>query len=78
MGLSLSAAMLMATKTAIPPALLAISGTIPLAQTIFLCPSMVTTVILILAAVSVAYLSAPSPENALAADDCGIAPKDAT
>ena len=78
MGLSSSAAMLMATRTAMPPALLAISGTIPLSQTIFLWPSMVTTAILILAAVSVAYLSAPSPENARTADDYGIATADAT
>jgi short-chain fatty acids transporter len=74
MGLSSSAAMLMATKTAMPPALLAISGVIPLSQTIFLVPSLVTTAILIGAAVCVAYLSAPSTENARKASDCGILP----
>ncbi len=36
LGLSSSAAMLMATKSAIPPSLLAISGLIPLRQSIFL------------------------------------------
>ena len=74
MGLSSSAAMLMATKAVIPPSLLAISGIIPLSQTIFLWPSLVTTAILICAAVSVAYLSAPSTENARTADDYGITP----
>ncbi len=72
MGLSSSAAMLMATKATMPPALLAISGVIPLSQTIFLLPSLVTTVILICAAVSVAYLSAPSAENTRTASDCGL------
>lgn len=73
MGLSSSAAMLMATKAAIPQSLLAISGTIPLSQTIFLWPSLVTTAILIGVALSVAYLSAPT-ENARTADDYGIPP----
>jgi short-chain fatty acids transporter len=74
MGLSSSAAMLMATTGALPPALLAIGGSIPLSQTIFLWPSLLTTTILIVAAVSVAYLSAPSAENARTADDGGIPP----
>jgi short-chain fatty acids transporter len=74
MGLSSSAAMLMATKASLPAPLLAISGIIPLSQTIFLWPSMLTTAILICAAVSVAYLSAPSEGNARTADDCGISP----
>jgi short-chain fatty acids transporter len=72
MGLSSSAAMLMATRGAIPQSLLAISGTIPLSQTIFLWPSLVTTGILMAVAVSVAYLSAPSAENARTAEDYGI------
>ena len=72
MGVSSSAAMLMATNAAIPPSLLAISGIIPLSQTIFLWPSLVTTAILIGAAVSVAYWSAPSAENARTAVDCGV------
>src|SRR5271169_5327130 len=40
LGLSSSAAMLMATKSALPPKLYAISGLIPLTSTIFLWPSM--------------------------------------
>jgi short-chain fatty acids transporter len=46
LGLSSSAAMLMATRSAIPPKLFAISGLIPLTSTIFLWPSLVTTVVL--------------------------------
>ena len=40
LGLSSSAAMLMATKSALPPPLFAISGLIPLTQTLFLWQSM--------------------------------------
>ncbi len=64
LGLSSSAAMLMATKSAIPPSLLAISGLIPLGQTIFLWQGMLTALILIVVSVAVAYLSAPSAQNA--------------
>ena len=72
MGLSSSAAMLMATKSAIPPSLFSISGLIPLTQTLFLWPSIVTTAILIALSVLVAYLSTPSPENARTAESYGI------
>ncbi len=47
MGLSSSAAMLMATKSAMPPTLFNISGLIPLTQTLFLWQSIATTAILI-------------------------------
>ena len=42
LGLSSSAAMMMATKRSIPPSLFAISGLIPLTQTLFLWQSMAT------------------------------------
>ncbi len=73
LGLSSSAAMMMATKQSIPPALFAISGLIPLNQTLFLWQSMLMGVILIVASVAVAYWSAPSPEKAKTAADYGIA-----
>src|SRR5882672_245658 len=41
LGLSSSAALLQATKSSVPPALLPITGVIPLTQTIFLWQSMV-------------------------------------
>jgi short-chain fatty acids transporter len=47
LGLSSSAAMMMATKSAIPASLFAISGLIPLRQTIFLWQSVVTAAVLI-------------------------------
>jgi short-chain fatty acids transporter len=72
MGLSSSAAMLMATKSAMPPSLFNISGLIPLTQTLFLWQSVVTTAILIVLSVLIAYLSTPSPENARTAESYGI------
>jgi short-chain fatty acids transporter len=59
LGLSSSAALLMATHSSIPPALLAISGTIPLSQTIYTWQSMALAAILIASSTTVAYLSAP-------------------
>src|SRR6202166_4049462 len=72
MGLSSSAAMLMATKSAMPPSLFNISGLIPLTQTLFLWQSIATTAILITLSVLIAYLSTPSPENARTAEYYGI------
>jgi len=72
MGLSSSAAMLMATKSAMPPSLFNISGLIPLSQTIFLWQSIATTAVLTLLSVLVAYLSTPSPENAKTAESYAI------
>jgi len=72
LGLSSSAAMLMATKSAIPPALLAVSGTIPLRQTLFLWQSITMATVLVVVSVIIAYFSAPSPQNARTASDFGI------
>src|SRR5690348_15478015 len=77
LGLSSSAAMLMATKSAIPPALLAISGVIPLRQTLFLWQSVAMAAVLIVVSVAVAYFSAPSPESARTAEQFGIVLEDA-
>src|SRR5262249_55616190 len=72
LGLSSSAALLMTTKSAIPPALLAVSGVIPLTQTIFLWQSVVMAGVLLLASVLVSYFSAPSAENAKTAEHYGL------
>ena len=72
LGLSSSAAMLMATKGAIAPSLLAISGLIPLTQTLFLWQSIVTAAALIVVSVLIAYLSAPSAERARTAEYYGV------
>ncbi len=72
LGLSSSAAMLMATKSSIPPALLAVSGVIPLRQTLFLWQSVAMAAVLVAVSVTIAYLSAPSPQNARTAEQFGI------
>ncbi len=72
LGLSSSAALMMATKGAIPPKLFEISGLIPLTQTIFIWPTILTALILILVSATIAYWSAPSPEHAKTAEDFGI------
>ncbi len=72
LGLSSSAALLMATKSSIPPALFNISGLIPLTQTIFLWQSVVMAGVLIAVAVLIATLSAPSAQNAKTVEDFGI------
>ncbi len=59
LGLSSSAALVMATPSAIPAALLKISGVIPLRETIYSWQSLTTAAILMFAGVVVAYLSAP-------------------
>ena len=72
LGLSSSAAMMMATKSAIPPALYTISGLIPLRNTLFLWQNLVMAAVLIVVSVVVAYLSAPSEANARTAEAYGI------
>lgn len=72
LGLSSSAAMLMATPSAIPPRLLAIGGLIPLTRTIFLWPSLLMAAVLIVTGIAVAWLSTPSPEKARTAESYGL------
>jgi len=72
LGLSSSAALLQATKSSIPPALLPVTGVIPLVQTIFLWQSLLTAAILIVLSVAVAFFSCPSPEHSRTAEEMGI------
>ena len=72
MGLSSSAAMLMATKSAMPPTLFNISGLIPLTQTLFLWQSIATTFVLVVLSVLISYFSTPSAESAKTAESFGI------
>jgi short-chain fatty acids transporter len=72
LGLSSSAALLMTTRESIPQALFQISGLIPLTRTIFTWQSMLTAVILMAVAVSVAYLSAPPASAAQTAEALGV------
>jgi len=72
LGLSSSAAMMMATKSSIPAGLIQVSGVIPLKQTLFLWQSIITAVVLIVVSTVIAYASAPSAEHARTAADYGI------
>jgi len=72
LGLSSSAALMMATRSSIPPKLFSISGLIPLSQTIFTWPTLVMASSLICLSTALAYWSAPSPERAKTADDFGL------
>ena len=72
LGLSSSAALLQATRSAIPPALLPVTGVIPLSQTIFLWQSLVLAAVLIVVSVVVAYVSCPPPERARTAQEMGV------
>ena len=63
LGLSSSAAMMMATKAAIPAPLFAVSGLIPLRQTIFLWQSLAMAAVLIVVSTAVAYWSALVPRG---------------
>jgi short-chain fatty acids transporter len=71
LGLSSSAALMMATPSAIAPPLLRISGVIPLSQTIYAWQSLVTAAVLICSGVVVAYLSAP-PTSTKTAESFGV------
>jgi len=72
LGLSSSPAMMMATKSMIPAALLPITGVIPLTETIFLWQSIGLALVLIVASAVIAYFSAPSEENTRNARSMGI------
>jgi short-chain fatty acids transporter len=72
LGLSSSAALMMATKGSIPPKLFEISGLIPLTQTLFIWPTFWTIVALIIVSVVIAYFSAPVPERAKTVDQFGL------
>ena len=72
LGLSSSAALMMATKGSVPPALFNISGLIPLSQTLYTWQNGVTALILIAVSASVAYWSAPSGSAVRTAESLGI------
>jgi len=72
LGLSSSAALMMATKGAIPQKLFEISGLIPLTQTLFIWGSFWTVLSLIVVSILIAYFSAPSASRAKTAKDYGL------
>jgi len=72
LGLSSSAALMMATEGSIPPAIFKISGRIPLSHTIFTWQSILMAGLLIVASVSVAYFTCPSAQNAKTAEALNV------
>lgn len=74
LGISSSAAQLQANPGGLPPSILAITGVIPFTETIFLWQSGLMLLVLIIASLIIAYLTAPSAASARSAQDCGIDP----
>ncbi len=72
LGLSSSAALMMATKSAIPPKLFEISGLIPMTQTLFIWANFWTITALVAVSILVAYFSAPKPDRAKNAKGFGL------
>ncbi len=72
LGLSSSAALIMAAPASLPDSVEAISGVIPLSQTIGLWQSGVMAVIIVLMSLAIAYYSAPSTEHSRSAADLGV------
>jgi short-chain fatty acids transporter len=62
----------MATQSSMPPALLKISGLIPLSQTIYTWQSILTAMVLLLVTVTVAYFSAPTGASVRTAESLGV------
>jgi short-chain fatty acids transporter len=76
LGLSSSAALLMATKGSIPAGLLQISGVIGLKQTLFTWQNLVMISVLVVMSVWICYVSTPTAEHAKTAEMAGITYKD--
>lgn len=72
LGLSSSAALLMATKSAIPSKLYDISGLIPLNMTLFTWPNFWTIFALMATSILIAYFSAPAEARAKTAEHFGL------
>jgi short-chain fatty acids transporter len=72
LGFSSSAALLMATQSAIPPQLLKLTGLIPLTQTIYTWQSIVTAITLMTISIAVAYFSTPTGTFVRTASSFGV------
>ncbi|MCI0567144.1 MAG: TIGR00366 family protein [Acidobacteria bacterium] len=72
LGFSSSAALMQATRSSIPPALLPTTGVIPLTETILLWQNLTFAAILIAVSVAIAYYSCPRPEDARTAQQMGV------
>ncbi len=76
LGLSSSAALLMATKSAIPPALFQISGYISLEKTLLNWQNLVMIVVLLVLSTWICYASCPTGNRAKTLEDAGIKQQD--
>ncbi len=72
LGLTSSAALIMAAPDSLPESISDISGVIPLRQTIGLWQSVSTAVILIVVSMVIAYYSAPGEKQARSMEDMGV------
>lgn len=72
LGLSSSAALIMAAPASLPPSILKISGVIPLSQTLGLWQSGVIALVLGILSYAICYYSAPAPADARSMADMGI------
>jgi short-chain fatty acids transporter len=72
LGLSSSAALIMATPSSLPPAILQISGIIPLKDTLGLWQSMLTAAILIVVSMAISFYSHPEPAQARGMEEMGV------
>jgi short-chain fatty acids transporter len=77
LGLSSSAALLMATKGSMPPALYQISGVIALKATLFTWQNLVMIGVLMVLSVWICYVSTPTADRARTAEMAGITYQDA-
>lgn len=73
LGLSSSAALIMAAPASLPQSILAISGVIPLSQTLLLWQSLATAGAIVILSIFIAYHSAPSAAHARSMEDMGVA-----
>jgi short-chain fatty acids transporter len=72
LGLSSSAALIMAASASLPDSIETISGVIPLRQTIGLWQSQAMAAILIVISMAIAYYSTPDQRDARSIDDMGV------
>lgn len=72
LGLSSSAALIMAAPSSLPPSILSISGVIPLGQTIGLWQSLLTAAVLVTISMAIAYYSAPADAQARSMAQMGV------
>ena len=78
LGLSSSAALIMAAPASLPDSIEKISGVIPLSQTLLLWQSLLVAALIIVASMLVSYYSAPAAAHAKGMEDMGVAYAPAT